>query len=650
MTARAGASSTTQPTRVEPERLLGQPAFRAFWLSRLLSQTAQGALLYGLFILIVDRTHQSIYSSLFVLCSTVPSLCFGLFGGWVADRMPTRPYMVALNVVRAALVLLLLRTAADLPTFFFVTLGIWTAHQFFAPAESAAVSRLVPSERLAAGASLSNLAVTLAQIIGMVLLAPLLLKLPDPRFLFGVCAALYGLGAVFDIGLGRLRTRDERLKRRQPLALKRGWRVVLSDRPSFAALLNDVLIGVGMSALVVIVPYYLTNVLHTGAGNTVFVFAPAVLGVVLGLQVAPWIGGKIGHGRLATIGLVGFSGAIAGFGLIDHVVNALQHTPLPLHTLHAQLGISAIITTTMLLAAPAGFFASLTNIGARTVLLDRSPAGVRGQVLATQGVLANAGAVLPTLGAGLAIDRVGARPVALAIAVTLLTVALLARWWSSARVAEAPLTAHASVHPADAGMLRFLQMALKAKDLRRQGWIDRGVHDPESDADHSWGVALLAWVLSRDRPELERERLLLLALVHDLPEVVAGDTTPFDAVRRPGGALPPEVFAQAPEYSAEARSAKREREAAALEQVLTGLSAEQASELRDAWREYDDGLTEEARFVRQIDKLETLIQAEAYRSDQPSLIVDSFWLGAQRDVKDYRLRRLFKAIGRTPGA
>jgi hypothetical protein len=43
--------------RVEPDdKLLKHPAFRNYWVARLLAQTAQGALLYGLLVLIVDRT------------------------------------------------------------------------------------------------------------------------------------------------------------------------------------------------------------------------------------------------------------------------------------------------------------------------------------------------------------------------------------------------------------------------------------------------------------------------------------------------------------------------------------------------------------------------------------------------------------------
>ena len=644
MTARASAGSQ-RAAGAPPEALLRLPAFRAYWLARLFSQTAQGALLYGLFILIVDRTDDSIYGALFVLSSTVPALCFGLLGGYVADRMPARPYLVALNIARAGLVLLLLRSVADLPSFFVVTFGIWSVHQFFSPAESAALPRLVPPARLAAGTAISNLALTLAQIFGMVLIAPLLLKLPDPHFLFGACATLYVVAAVLDLGIGRLRRHDERFKSRQPLSLKRGWRVVRSNPPAFAALINDVLIGIGMATLVVIVPFYLTNVLHTGPDNTVFVFAPAVLGVVAGLQVAPWIGSKVGHGRLATAGLLGFAAAIMGFGLIDRVVVALTQTTLPLGTLEARLGVSTLISATMLLSIPAGFFSSLTNVAARAVLLNRSPEGARGQVLATQGVITNAGSIIPTLAAGLAIDVVGVRPVALAVAALLLLIAIAARAWSS-RWEVTRTTPNAHILPADARLMRFIMLAQRLKDLRRQGWLDRNVRDPESVADHSWSVALLAWVLSRDRPELDRNRVLFLALVHDLPEVVAGDATPFDSARVPGGAIPAERFQELPHYSDEARRAKQAAEAAALDEVLRGLSAEQAAEIREAWREYDEGVSEEARFVRQIDKFETLVQAESYRAEQPSLIVDSFWLGADRDITDADIKRLFHAIGR----
>ena len=201
----------------------------------------------------------------------------------------------------------------------------------------------------------------------------------------------------------------------------------------------------------------------------------------------------------------------------------------------------------------------------------------------------------------------------------------------------------------DDAVLRFWSLALRLKRLRRTGWLDRGVTDPESGADHSWGVAVLGWLLARDHPELDRERVLLLGLVHDLPEAVAGDPTPFDHVRDEAGAIASNHFSTAPGYTDTARAAKQQAEAAALDDILGSLPGSLAADIRAAWQEYEDGHTPEARFVRQIDKLETLLQAEDYLDRQPDLIIDSFRLGTRRDLSEPGLTALLETrLRRTP--
>jgi len=198
-------------------------------------------------------------------------------------------------------------------------------------------------------------------------------------------------------------------------------------------------------------------------------------------------------------------------------------------------------------------------------------------------------------------------------------------------------------HGSNDTILDFWSLALRLKRLRRTGWLDRSVSDPESSADHSWGVALLAWLLAREYPDLNRERVLLLGLVHDLPEAVAGDPTPFDHVRDAAGVIPANHFSTAPGYTESARHAKQHAEAAALDEMLRDLPAYLAADIRDAWHEYETGQTPEARFVRQIDKLETLLQAEDYLDRQPDLVIDSFRLGACRDVTEPGLTALLAA-------
>jgi putative hydrolase of HD superfamily len=198
-------------------------------------------------------------------------------------------------------------------------------------------------------------------------------------------------------------------------------------------------------------------------------------------------------------------------------------------------------------------------------------------------------------------------------------------------------------------ILHFWSLALRLKRLRRTGWLDRGVNDPESGADHSWGVALLGWLLARDHPDLDRDRVLLLGLVHDLPEAVAGDPTPFDHVRDATGVIAANHFSTAPGYTASARAAKQQAELAALDDMLRDLPAPLAADIRDAWHEYEAGQTPESRFVRQIDKLETLLQAEDYLDRQADLVIDSFRLGSRRDVSEPGLTALLEArLSRRP--
>jgi len=192
-------------------------------------------------------------------------------------------------------------------------------------------------------------------------------------------------------------------------------------------------------------------------------------------------------------------------------------------------------------------------------------------------------------------------------------------------------------------VIELLRQAGKLKRLRRQGWLDRGVRDPESVAGHSWRIALMALLVSRSKPELDLARLLTLAIVHDLPEAIAGDATPFDE-RIAEGADPDALFRQAPAYSPAARRAKEEAEAAAMERLTADLPADLADLISSAWREYEANQTPEARLIHQIDKLETWLQAVEYQSEQPELIIESFRLGTEEAVTDPQLRWLLRAV------
>ena len=131
-------------------------------------------------------------------------------------------------------------------------------------------------------------------------------------------------------------------------------------------------------------------------------------------------------------------------------------------------------------------------------------------------------------------------------------------------------------------MREELLTLLQLKDIPRTGWIRAGVGNPESVAAHSWGMAVLALRLCPDH--LDLSRVLAMCLVHDVAEIVVGDLTPHDAIKG---------------------KEKHDLERAGMLKI--------APQWVDLFDEYEQGVSEEAQFVKNMDKLDMGLQAMHYQ-------------------------------------
>jgi putative hydrolase of HD superfamily len=146
------------------------------------------------------------------------------------------------------------------------------------------------------------------------------------------------------------------------------------------------------------------------------------------------------------------------------------------------------------------------------------------------------------------------------------------------------------------GLINFLSEMMRLKSVPRIGWLLRGVRDVESVAAHSFGVAVIAMMLG-DRArargvEVDMERLLRMALMHDLTETRTGDLP--STIKR--------YFGKSAIKAADERIAR---------EVLEGLGpmGEQYLEL---WRDYEHRSSLESRLVKAADKLDLLLQSREY--------------------------------------
>ena len=156
----------------------------------------------------------------------------------------------------------------------------------------------------------------------------------------------------------------------------------------------------------------------------------------------------------------------------------------------------------------------------------------------------------------------------------------------------------------DESVLEWLHL----KNVTRAGWVRAGVEQPESVAAHSWGMSLLALKLCPD--DLDLSKVLSLCLIHDLPEVRVGDLTPHDDC-----------------------STKAQDERAAM--------LEMAPFWVDLFDEYEAGNTPEARFVKQLDKLDMGLQAIVYQRQQ-DVSLEEFLQSAKTRIADPSLQALLE--------
>jgi putative hydrolase of HD superfamily len=161
----------------------------------------------------------------------------------------------------------------------------------------------------------------------------------------------------------------------------------------------------------------------------------------------------------------------------------------------------------------------------------------------------------------------------------------------------------------------FFAHVATLKRLPRTGWVQRGVPDPESVAAHSFGVAALAAVTA-SAVGADPARAVLVAVIHDVAEALTGDLTPADGV-------PVDT--------------KRRREEQAARRILAGVDPN--GTLMAAWLDYAERRTPEGRLVKDLDKIDMALQADAY-AREGTAAAGALRRSAERTIQTAAVRAL----------
>lgn len=131
--------------------------------------------------------------------------------------------------------------------------------------------------------------------------------------------------------------------------------------------------------------------------------------------------------------------------------------------------------------------------------------------------------------------------------------------------------------------LDILHVAERLKDTTRHCTTSN--RRVESVAEHSWRISLMAFLLRKEFPELDMDKVIRMCLIHDLGECFTGDIPTFVKTDK-----------------------DRETEDSLLDTWVRSLPEEVSGEMKALYAEMDAQETMEAKVYKSLDKLEALIQ------------------------------------------
>ncbi|CCK72912.1 5'-deoxynucleotidase KNAG_0M00590 [Huiozyma naganishii CBS 8797] len=141
--------------------------------------------------------------------------------------------------------------------------------------------------------------------------------------------------------------------------------------------------------------------------------------------------------------------------------------------------------------------------------------------------------------------------------------------------------------------LAFLHIIQELKVQRRTGWLDYDISECESISDHMYRMGVTCMLIQN--PDVQKDKCVKIALVHDMAESLVGDITPLDPM---------------------GKKEKHRREWEAMkyicDDILAKVNPVAAREIKEDWLNYENIETLEARYVKDIDKYELLVQCFEY--------------------------------------
>jgi MFS family permease len=180
-------------------RSLSCRAFALLWSGQTISQLGDHMYRFALVWWAMNQTNSALETSVILFCSVLPMLLFVLIGGAAVDRWPRVPIMLASDILRGVVVLVVAALARqdslDIWHIYAASLVFGTVDAFFQPAFTALVPEITPEEVLPSANSLTTISQRTMGVLGP-LLGASLVSLVGTSAVFAINSLSFMLSAL----------------------------------------------------------------------------------------------------------------------------------------------------------------------------------------------------------------------------------------------------------------------------------------------------------------------------------------------------------------------------------------------------------------------------------------------------------------------
>ncbi|KAI3386291.1 hypothetical protein SNEBB_007632 [Seison nebaliae] len=169
-------------------------------------------------------------------------------------------------------------------------------------------------------------------------------------------------------------------------------------------------------------------------------------------------------------------------------------------------------------------------------------------------------------------------------------------------------------------ILEFLLVIGQTKRTLRSGWIHSHVYDNvETISSHMYRMTLMT--LTLDNPKgIDMTKCMKMAVVHDLAECLTGDLIPADHIKK---------------------EEKHRREFKSFQDIISLIPNEDIRiNIFDIWQEYENQSTAEAKYVKELDVMDMIVQAFEYEQIDKQISLEHFFKNTENKIKSENLKEI----------